>query len=245
MSDKTVKDSTATSPLIVTIDGPSAAGKGTISYLLSKRFGLMDIDSGALFRAITWLALREKIAIEPDNGQKIALLAKRHKIRLLSQDVESVLKMGVMVDETDVSKVIRTEALSRVVPLVSQMAEVREVVLDLQHKIAAAAPKGVIIEGRDTGTVVFPQAQVKVFLTASAEERAQRRHAEFVSQGKEITFEEVYSDLVARDFADTERTLSPLTKPDGAVVIDSTGKTIEDVVEKISTLIEKASDTDR
>lgn len=224
--------------LIVTIDGPGAAGKGTLAFLLAKRFDLLDIDSGALFRAITWLVLKHEIPLYAEHGASMAQLAGQHRIRLVQAEPGGPMRMGVLIDDQDVSKAIRTESLSRAVPLVSAQPEVREVVMELQHAMVNEADKGVIIEGRDTGTVVFPAAQIKVFLTASAEERAGRRHAELIERGQQVTFEQIYSDLVARDLADVERTLSPLTKPHDAVLIDSTGKTIEWVMEKVAALIE-------
>lgn len=224
--------------LIVTIDGPGAAGKGTVAFLLSKRYGLVDIDSGALFRAITWLALKHELPLDAGHGQTIANLARKHHIRLAQAELGGPMRMGVTVDNEDVSKAIRTESLSRAVPAISALPEVREVVSEMQHAMVEESEKGVIIEGRDTGTVIFPQAQIKVFLTASAEERAGRRHAELIERGQQVSFEEIYSDLAARDLADVERTLSPLTKPDDAILIDSTGKTIEWVLDKVGGLID-------
>jgi cytidylate kinase len=223
--------------LIVTIDGPGAAGKGTIAYLLARRYGLLDIDSGALFRAVTWLAMEHDLPIDEEHQSAIVALAAKQAIELI--EVEGVtLKMGVTVNDRDISQAIRSEALGRVVPKVSVLPEVRAYVERQQHALAASAATGVVIEGRDTGTVVFPQAQVKIFLTASPEERAHRRHAELIERGKQVALEEVYADLVARDLADTERTLSPLTKPTDAVVIDSTNLRIDDVVDKIGSLVE-------
>jgi cytidylate kinase len=223
---------------IITIDGPAAAGKGTIAYLLSRRYGFMDIDSGAIYRAMALIVRRAGLVAEPTNEVKIVSLLDQHKITLVHSDIISG-RMGVMVDREDVSEVIRTEELTNLVPGVSALAGVRKIVASIERELATGAQKGAVIEGRDTGTTVFPEAQLKIFLTATPEERAQRRHAEFIGRGKTITFEEVYSDLMARDIADIERTLSPLTKAKDAIVIDSTGMMIEEVLEKLSGLIDE------
>lgn len=224
--------------LIITIDGPAAAGKGTIAFLLARRYSLLDIDSGALFRAITWLANKKAVPLDADHEDTLAGLAKDHRIKLLAgEDVAS--RMGVEVDGQDISREIRSEELSKMVPNVSLLPKVRDVILQWQHELAATAERGVVTEGRDTGTAVFPDATIKFFLTASAEERAMRRHMEFKSRGKGISFEEVYSDLLARDRADMERVHAPLTKPDDAVVIDSTGMEVEQVIHKFVKAIEE------
>jgi cytidylate kinase len=226
-------------PFIVTIDGPSAAGKGTISYLLARRYGFLYIDSGAIFRAITWLAIKQRVPLDTLHAKALASLACSAEIRLVPDLIDASKRMGVVVNQQDVSDQIRTEILTGQVPLISALPDVRAVVVDLQHRFAGAATHGVVIEGRDVGTVVFPEAQLKIFLTASADVRAQRRHAEYVEMGKSLSYEEVYSDLVARDQADIERTHSPLTKPHNAVVIDSTDLDVHEVVERLATLIDQ------
>lgn len=222
--------------LIITIDGPAAAGKGTVAFLLARRYGLLDIDSGAFFRAITWLAVQEEVPLDEEHEDALAELAKNHKIVLLPSE-DMATRVGVEVDERNISREIRSEGLSRLVPHVSLLAKVRAVVLKWQRELASEAEHGVVTEGRDTGTAVFPDATVKFFLTATPEERAMRRHMEFKSRGKEISFEEVYSDLLERDRADMERVHAPLTKPEGAVIIDSTGMEVEQVIKKFAKVI--------
>jgi cytidylate kinase len=228
----------AIKPFIITIDGPSAAGKGSVAHLLARHFGFLNLDSGALYRAIAWIVLQHHIVPEPSAENQIVALTRQYQFSLLSPIEAGTSQMGVAVNGRNISVQIREPRISEHTPKISAMAGVRAVVVAIQHNLAHDAPYGVVVEGRDTGSVVFPEAQIKIYLTASLEARAERRHAQYIESGKEVAFEEIYSDLAARDLADTERTTAPLTVPHGAIVIDSTNMTLEAVVKRIGAVVQ-------
>lgn len=223
--------------LIVAIDGPAAAGKGTIAYLIARKWHLLNLDSGACYRAVAWLARAHNIGIDAAHEDAIVSLLDTQPIQFRSNALAEGPKAYVFVGGVDVTSAIREEEISRLVPIVGEMVRVRAFVNALQHQLVAQTERGVVIEGRDTGSVVFPEAQLKYFLTASLEVRAQRRHAELVDRGKAVTFEQVYSDLQERDRHDTEREYSSLRIAPGAVVIDNSSQTIEQVIEQMSAAI--------
>ncbi len=208
---------------IVAIDGPAGAGKSTVARKLASRLGFTIIDTGAIYRSVALAALRAGIAWDDDEG-----LARLLDAGLgISLEGDRVLLHG-----EDVSEAIRTPEMSRGASVVSARPVVRQKLLQLQRDLGAQAPRGAVLEGRDIGTVVFPDADVKFFLTASDEARASRRHAELVGKGVPVPLTEVLSDQRRRDKDDTERTLAPLRRAPDAVVVDTTGLDLDQVVER-------------
>ncbi len=208
---------------IVAIDGPAGAGKSTVARQLARRLGFTIIDTGAIYRSVALAAQRAGISWEDDNG-----LARLLDAGLgLTFQGERVLLRG-----EDVTEAIRTPEISRGASVVSARPVVRQKLLQLQRDLGRAAPRGAVLEGRDIGTVVFPDADVKFFLTASDEARAQRRHAELNEKGLSVPLPEVLADQRRRDKDDTERAIAPLRAAVDAVVVDTTGFDLEQVVER-------------
>ena len=214
--------------LIVAIDGPAGSGKSTIAKLVAKKFNFTYIDTGAMYRMITLYLLENKISF--DNLDKIQ--------KILNEINLDMKEDKFFLNNVDVSLKIREEIINENVSKVASIKAVRENLVNLQRKIAS--DKNVILDGRDIGTVVFPNAQVKIFLVASAEERARRRYNEFLEKKTEITYDEVLKSIKERDHIDSTRDESPFVKADDAIELDSTNLTIEDVVNFISKEIEKA-----
>lgn len=213
--------------LIVAIDGPAGSGKSTIAKLVAKKFNFTYIDTGAMYRMITLYLLENKISF--DNLDKIQ--------KILNEINLDMKEDKFFLNNTDVSLKIREEIINENVSNVASIKAVRENLVNLQRKIAS--DKNVILDGRDIGTVVFPNAQVKIFLVASAEERARRRYNEFMEKNVEITYDEVLKSLKERDHLDSTRKESPLVKASDALELDTTNLKIDEVVNFISNEIEK------
>ena len=209
--------------VIVAIDGPSGAGKSSLTKLLAKRLGYIHIDTGAMFRSIALMAQREGIA--PDDDQALAGLCRRTAITF-SRAGDTV---RVLVNGEDVSSAIRSEEIGLLTSSISARKPVRDALLEMQRRMGEAG--GVILEGRDIGTVVFPDAEVKFFLSASAEERGRRRYLELAARGEQATLEETIAKVISRDRQDEGREHAPLRKADDAISIDSTSLSIDEVLE--------------
>ena len=217
----------------VAIDGPAGAGKSTLSRKVAETLGFIYVDTGALYRAV---------------GLKFSVLGYD---TALNCDIKNILdqtnvdirfvdgEQRVFLDEKDVSDDIRTPAASMMASAVSAKGEVRAYLLDMQRNIAKE--NNVVMDGRDIGTVVLPDATVKIYLTASAEDRAKRRYDELILKGQEVTFKEVYDDMVKRDYNDMHRDIAPLKQADDAVVADTTGFQPEQSLELLLKIIKEGT----
>lgn len=208
--------------LVIAVDGPSGAGKSTISKALSQRLGYLEIDTGAMYRAMAWLARESGLDLE--NEKAVLDFCLQAEIELLLDNGRT----RVLANDSDVTAVIRTPDISMLTSRISALKPVRDAMLSLQRKMGAKG--GVVLDGRDIGTVVFPDAELKFFLSASAEERGRRRFLELQAKGVPATLEETVKDVMQRDKQDMEREIAPLRQADDAILIDSTGRTVEQVV---------------
>jgi cytidylate kinase len=208
-------------PLIVAIDGPSGAGKGTVARAIARELGYRHIDSGAMYRAVGWKALREHVPF--DDEEALAQLAERSNI-----DVTST---SVGVDGHDITREIRTPEIDRAATAVARLPRVRVVLVERQRRLGADG--ATVMEGRDIGTVVFPNADVKIYLDAAPEERARRRAVDPAHTGVPAAVSDVATLLTQRDEQDRTRSASPLYAAPDAHVIDTTGKSVEQVVDEV------------
>jgi cytidylate kinase len=225
-----------TRPLIIAIDGPSGAGKSTLGRRLARELGLLYIDTGAMYRAAALAAI--KAGVELSDAERVAEVARRASIRL-EGDPDS---LRVILDGRDVSQEIRGEGVGQAASVVSAIPEVRRELVRQQRGMGAQG--GVVLDGRDIGTVVFPSADVKFFLTAVPEERARRRLDEERARHHAQTFEATLADINERDLRDSTRDDSPLRIADDAVVIDTTEFTIEEVFQRMLQVIRERLSAD-
>ncbi|MDQ0350872.1 cytidylate kinase [Alkalibacillus filiformis] len=217
----------------VAIDGPAAAGKSTVAKQIAKKLDYLYIDTGAMYRALTLKALRNKVNLEDEEA--LAQLASQIKISFKhKEDGQDVLING-----DDVSDDIRQSDVTNNVSIVAKHKLVREHMVAMQRKLAEEA--NVVVDGRDIGTYVLPNAEVKIFLVASVEERAIRRHKENIDRGIESDLNQLKEEIERRDQIDSQREMAPLTKADDAIEIDTTSKSIEEVKESILTIIQNHS----
>lgn len=216
-------------PINIAIDGPAGAGKSTVAKAAAKAFGFIYVDTGALYRAIAYFAVSQGAEVS-DAADVTALLPK----------ITAELKyldgaQHVFVNGEDVTDRIRTPEVSMGASAVSAIPAVRDFLFDLQKKIAAE--NSVVMDGRDIGTVVLPNADVKIYLTASAEERARRRHRELTEKGETIGFEEVLADVNKRDYNDTHRETAPLKQAEDAVLCDTTNVDLQGAIDMLINII--------
>ncbi|CZQ82195.1 cytidylate kinase [Trichococcus ilyis] len=216
----------------IAIDGPASAGKSTIAKKVAETLGYIYLDTGAMYRTLTYAALSNGTDLQ--NEEALSKLLKGISITFSTAGNES---QRVFLNDEDVTESIRSEVVTQKVSLVSSFAKVREEMVARQKKIAHSG--GVVMDGRDIGTVVLPDAEVKIFMTASAEERAQRRYKENLAKGMTTSLEELTEDMKLRDHLDSTRAISPLKKAEDAIVLDSTHLDIEEVVERILSIIKE------
>lgn len=215
--------------IAVAIDGPAGAGKSTIARKVSEEIGFIYVDTGALYRTIGYYAILHNI--DPEDKDKISACLDNIKITLKFNQG----KQCVFIGDIDVSDKIRTPEISMAASAVSAIPSVRKFLLDLQKNLALE--NNVIMDGRDIGTVVLPNADIKIFLTASFEERAKRRYADLKIKDKDIKFQDVLNDIKQRDFNDINREIAPLKPADDAIIVDTTGESLEQSVSRLSSLI--------
>ena len=211
---------------IITIDGPSGTGKGTLCHRLAAHLGWHFLDSGAIYRVLAYAALAKGLSVM--DTTHLVSLAHGLSLRFQADDSET---MRVWLDDNDISTAIRTEACGQAASQMAAIPEVRQALLARQR--AFAVSPGLVTDGRDMGTVVFPEAQLKIYLYASTEERAQRRFLQLKESGNDVSLAQVVDELVLRDARDTERSHSPLKPADDAVLIDTTGLTIVQVYHNV------------
>ena len=215
--------------LVITIDGPAGAGKSTVSKVLAQKLSYVYLDTGALYRAIAYKILEE--GIPPDNESLLSDLCNRTNIHLKNIDGN----LNIFIDSEDVTDRIRTEKVGLLASTVSAMPVVREVLLSIQRE--AGEKGGIVAEGRDMGTVVFPEADCKFYLDAGTEERVKRRYKELITRGNKADYEEIRRDMIVRDRQDQGREIAPLKPSQDAIIIDSTNISISGVVEKMLSII--------
>ncbi len=211
---------------IITIDGPSGAGKGTIAHLLAARLGWRLLDSGSLYRVTGYACEQDGVSLQDEAA--VAATARDLAVSFERADNGEVL---VLYRGVDVTRSLRTEEGGRLASLVAAMPSVRDALLERQRDFAS--DDGLVADGRDMGTVVFPHAPLKFFLTASAEERAERRYKQLLEKGESVSLARLLGDIKERDERDSSRSVSPLVPADDAIVIDSTATPIDDVFAKI------------
>src|SRR5690606_26572620 len=215
----------------IAIDGPAAAGKSTVAKIVAKKLSFLYIDTGAMYRAITLKALKNGINV--NNEDALLQLLMHTKIDFLQIDSEQ----KVLLDDIDVTEEIRSQEVTKQVSYVAKHPKVRKEMVARQREMARH--KGVVMDGRDIGSQVLPDAEVKIFLVASVEERAKRRYEENKRRGIPSDMEELIKEIALRDRIDSEREASPLIKADGAIEIDTTSMTIQEVADRILNIAKK------
>lgn len=216
--------------MIIAIDGPAGAGKSTVAKLLAKQLGFLYIDTGAMYRALTLKALNKGISVS--DTQAIIKLAANSTINLINNR-DGTIK--VTLDGIDVTQDIRQLRITQFVSDIAKIKEVRQIMVELQRKLGNQG--NTVLDGRDIGTVVFPNADKKFYIDADFKERVLRRHKESLGLGQNTTFESVSKDLSNRDTIDSNRSVAPLKKADDAIYVDTTNLSIEEVIDKLLRLV--------
>ena len=216
---------------VVGIDGPAGSGKGTVTKKVANRMNLINIDTGITYRCVALKIIMENIKIEDES--KIIQIAKKIDLKIVNKENGD----EVFLDNEDVTQQIRSKEVSAIVSQVSSIKEVRHEMINLQRKLAE--DKDIIMEGRDICTYVFPNADVKIYLDASIEERAKRRYEENITKGIDMSYEEVYESIKKRDYNDMHKEMGALKKSEDSIIIDTTRLSIDEVVDKIVQIIEE------
>lgn len=211
----------------IAVDGPAGSGKSTIAKKIAERLNITYIDTGAMYRALTYKVLINNIGVE--NEDAVIEVARKSKIEFL--------KNNIYLDDDIVNEEIRLPEVSKNVSYVAKIPQVRKILVDTQRKLALN--QDVVMDGRDIGTYVLKDANFKIFLTATVEERSHRRYLELKNKGLDVTLDDVKKDIINRDKIDREREFSPLVEADDAIIIDTTDLSIEDVVNKITSILEE------
>jgi cytidylate kinase len=214
-------------PPVVTIDGPAGAGKSTAARELARRLGFRLVDTGAMYRALAWAVREAELAAE--DGPELRALLARTRV--------DVVAGRMIVNGRDVTDAIRTPEIGSLTSTLTALRPVRDKMTPLQRALGLAG--GVVFEGRDTGSVVFPEAEVKVYLDASLDARARRRQQDLRAQGVELSLAAVRAEVARRDAQDMGRALAPLVQPEGALVLDSTAMTVEAVIDRVVEAVER------
>ncbi|NPB09678.1 MAG: (d)CMP kinase [Thermodesulfobacteria bacterium] len=217
--------------LLVTIDGPAGAGKSTIARLLAQKLGYLYLDTGAMYRAVALAAKRR--GISPEDEEALTRLCRELDLKLVPRGDG----LAVMLDGEDVSEEIRTPEIDRLSSMVAKVPGVRECLKERQRALGEAG--GVVAEGRDMGSHVFPDADLKFFLTASPEVRAKRREQDLRRKGYSVSYEKVLQEILERDRRDQEREVAPLVVPEGAILIDTSSLTTEEVLKRLLEEVER------
>lgn len=211
-------------PIAIAIDGPAGAGKSTIAKLAAKELNFIYVDTGALYRTVGLAATKNNV--EPKTSVQVDELLSKIKVELTFNDKNEQI---VLLDGEDVSSQIRTPEASMMASAISAVPAVRAYLLDLQRNIAKT--NNVIMDGRDIGTVVLPDAQIKIFLSADPEDRAKRRYDELVEKGMDVKYEDILADVIERDYNDSHREIAPLKPAEDSIMVNTTGNTLEQSVE--------------
>ncbi|MEC3884682.1 (d)CMP kinase [Halobacillus litoralis] len=215
--------------MTIAIDGPAAAGKSTVAKKVAEKLSFIYVDTGAMYRALTWKALKQGVSLEDEDG--LAQLLSQSELNLIQSDSGQ----RVILDQQDVSDEIRTAEVTNQVSIVAKHKNVREEMVQRQQELVK--DKGVVMDGRDIGTHVLPDAEVKIFMIASVEERAERRHKENIEKGFSSDLQQLKEEIRKRDEIDSNREIAPLVKAEDAIEIDTTSMNIDQVVEGILNIV--------
>ncbi len=215
----------------IAIDGPAGAGKSTIAQAIAKELGYIYVDTGALYRAIGLSFIKKGVDMNDEQAVALLLAGTSIEIRFIN------MEQHVFLNDSDVTGKIRTEAVSMAASACSALPAVRAFLLQLQRDLAE--DNNVVMDGRDIGTVILPNAQIKIFLTATPEDRAQRRYEELIGKGVHCDYESVYKDLIRRDYDDSHREVAPLRPAEGAIILDTTGNPLEVSIELLIGVVKK------
>ncbi len=221
--------------MIIAIDGPSGAGKSTLGKMLAKNLNLLYLDTGAMYRAVGLAVLENKVDF--DNKTAIIEIAGNAKIKLVGEPEN----LQIFLDGRDVSTEIRTNEIGQAASIVSGVSEVRKILVEHQRKLGESSKNGAILDGRDIGTVVFPNADIKFFLTAKPEARARRRFEEDLAKGRAVSYEHTFAEIKERDERDVSREDSPLKIAEDAVVIDTSELDLTEVFEQMLAVVREKS----